>query len=227
MGKILFTEEQIRKRAEELGEEIARDYEGEEVILLGTLKGSVVWMADLMKEIPLDVKIDFVSASSYGSATSTSGVVTITKDVDMDLFNKHVIIVEDIVDTGTTLNYLKEYLKERNPKDVKICTLLDKPARKLSGGMRKRLSVGCAMAGDPAVMLLDEPTSALDVVAKERLMNYFNDYVRGGGAIVLVTHDTPELANCTRCYLLNEGTLSLCSDIDSRSLAQKLDRHEQ
>ena len=131
MGKILFTEEQIRKRAEELGEEIARDYEGEEVILLGTLKGSVVWMADLMKEIPLDVKIDFVSACSYGSATSTSGVVTITKDVDMDLFNKHVIIVEDIVDTGTTLNYLKEYLKERNPKDVKICTLLDKPARRV------------------------------------------------------------------------------------------------
>ena len=84
-----------------------------------------------MKEIPLDVKIDFVSANSYGSATSTSGVVTITKDVDMDLFNKNVIIVEDIVDTGTTLKHLKEYLKERNPKDVKICTMLDKPARRV------------------------------------------------------------------------------------------------
>jgi len=130
-GKILFTEEQIRNRAKELAEEIARDYEGEEVILLCTLKGSVLWMADLMKEIPLDVKIDFVSANSYGSATSTSGVVTITKDVDMDLFNKNVIIVEDIVDTGTTLKHLKEYLKERNPKDVKICTMLDKPARRV------------------------------------------------------------------------------------------------
>lgn len=130
-GKILFTEEQIRNRAKELAEEIARDYEGEEVILLCTLKGSVLWMADLMKEIPLDVKIDFVSANSYGSATSTSGVVTITKDVDMDLFNKNVIIVEDIVDTGTTLKHLKEYLKERNPKAVKICTMLDKPARRV------------------------------------------------------------------------------------------------
>ena len=111
MGKILFTEEDIRNRAKEIGAEIGRDYAGEEVILLGTLKGAILWMADLMREIPLDVKIDFVSASSYGSSTSTSGVVTITKDVDMDLYNKNVIIVEDIVDTGTTLNYLKEYLK--------------------------------------------------------------------------------------------------------------------
>lgn len=122
---------------------------------------------------------------------------------------------------------LSRSLAEGMLKALGVDEFLDKPARKLSGGMRKRLSVGCAMAGDPAVMLLDEPTSALDVVAKERLMNYFNDYVRGGGAIVLVTHDTLELANCTRCYLLNEGTLSLCGDIDSRSLAQKLDRHEQ
>ena len=131
MGKILFTEEDIRNRAKEIGAEIGRDYAGEEVILLGTLKGAILWMADLMREIPLDVKIDFVSASSYGSSTSTSGVVTITKDVDMDLYNKNVIIVEDIVDTGTTLNYLKEYLKERNPKDIKICTLLDKPERRV------------------------------------------------------------------------------------------------
>ena len=131
MGKILFTEEEIRKRAKEIGEQIGRDYEGEEIVLLGTLKGAVLWMSDLMKEIPLDVTIDFISASSYGSSTSTSGVVKIKKDVDMDLFNKNVIIVEDIVDTGTTLNYLKEYLKERNPKDVKICTLLDKPARRV------------------------------------------------------------------------------------------------
>lgn len=131
VGKILFTEEQIRSRAKELGAQIAKDYEGEELVLLGTLKGSIVWMGDLMKELPMDVKIDFVSASSYGSSTTTSGVVTITKDVDMDLFNKHVMIVEDIVDTGTTLNYLKEYLKERNPKSVKICTLLDKPARRV------------------------------------------------------------------------------------------------
>ena len=131
VGKILFTEEQIRERAKEIATQIARDYQGEEVILLCSLKGAVMWMADIMKEMTIDVKIDFVAASSYGSGTTTSGVVKITKDVDMDLFNKHVLIIEDIVDTGTTLKHLRDYLKERNPKDVKICTLLDKPARRV------------------------------------------------------------------------------------------------
>lgn len=131
IGKILFTEEQIRERARELAAQIADDYMGEEIILLCTLKGGIMWMSDLMKEMPLETKIDFVAASSYGSSTTTSGVVKITKDVDMDLFNKHVIIVEDIVDTGTTLKHLRDYLKERNPKDIKICTLLDKPARRV------------------------------------------------------------------------------------------------
>lgn len=130
IGKILFTEDQIRNRAKELANQIAIDYQGEEVILLCSLKGGILWMADLMKEMTIDVKIDFVAASSYGSGTTSSGVVKITKDVDMDLFNKHVIIVEDIVDTGTTLKHLRDYLKERNPKDVKICTLLDKPSRR-------------------------------------------------------------------------------------------------
>ena len=131
-GEILFTEEEIRNRARELGREISLDYAGEDVVMLGILKGSVMWMADLMKEVSIDVKIDFMVASSYGSSTSTSGVVTITKDVDMDLEGKSVIIVEDIVDTGTTLSYLVGYLKERNPKSIKICTLLDKPSRRLN-----------------------------------------------------------------------------------------------
>ncbi|MDD7512228.1 MAG: hypoxanthine phosphoribosyltransferase [Peptostreptococcaceae bacterium] len=129
-GKILFTEEQILQRAKELGEEISRDYAGEDLVLLGTLKGAVLWMSDLMKNISIDTKIDFVSASSYGSGTMSTGIVKITKDVDMDLFNKHVLIIEDIIDTGTTLKYLRDYLAERNPKSIKICTLLDKPSRR-------------------------------------------------------------------------------------------------
>ncbi|MDY6037445.1 MAG: hypoxanthine phosphoribosyltransferase [Eubacterium sp.] len=130
IGTILYSQKEINKRAKEIGEQISKDYKGEEVILIGTLKGAVLWMADVMKEIKLDTKIDFVAASSYGSATTSSGVVKITKDIGMDLFNKNVIIIEDIVDTGTTLKYLKEYIGARNPKSVKICTLLDKPARR-------------------------------------------------------------------------------------------------
>ena len=130
IGTILYSQKEINKRAKEIGEQISKDYKGEEVILIGTLKGAVLWMADVMKEIKLDTKIDFVAASSYGSATTSSGVVKITKDIGMDLFNKNVIIIEDIVDTGTTLKYLKEYIGARNPKSIKICTLLDKPARR-------------------------------------------------------------------------------------------------
>ena len=128
IGKILYTEEEILKRAREIGEQITNDFAGEKVVLLGTLKGAVLWMADVMKRINLDTEIDFISASSYGSGTTSSGVVKIKKDIELDIYNKNVIIIEDIVDTGTTLKFLKEYLADRNPKCVKICTLLDKPA---------------------------------------------------------------------------------------------------
>lgn len=130
IGKILYTEKDIQKRAKELGKQISKDYEGEELILLGTLKGAVMWMSELMKNIDLDTKIDFVAASSYGSSTTSAGVVKITKDIGMDIYNKNVLIIEDIVDTGYTLRYLKEYLADRNPKSVKICTMLDKPSRR-------------------------------------------------------------------------------------------------
>lgn len=130
MGTILYTEKDIQKRAKELGKQITKDYEGEELILLGTLKGAVMWMSELMKYIELDTRVDFVSASSYGSSTTSKGVVKITKDIDMDIYNKNVLIIEDIVDTGYTLRYLKEYLADRNPKSVKICTMLDKPSRR-------------------------------------------------------------------------------------------------
>ena len=131
VGKILFTREQIEKRAEELGAQITKDYEGEEVYLIGTLRGAIMWMADMMKNIPNDSEIDFIVASSYGSASTTSGVVKIKKDLDGDIYGKNVIIIEDIVDTGTTLKFLKEHLADRNPKSIKICTLLDKPSRRL------------------------------------------------------------------------------------------------
>ncbi len=129
-GKILFTQEQIWERAKEMGDQISKDYEGEEIIVIGTLKGAIMWMSDILKNLTLDTKIDFISASSYGSGTMSSGVVKITKDIHMDLFNKNVLIIEDIIDTGTTLKYLRDYIAERNPKSIKICTLLDKPSRR-------------------------------------------------------------------------------------------------
>ena len=128
IGKILLTGEEIAQRAREIGEQIDRDYAGEKIYLIGTLKGAVMWMAELMKNIKSDVEIDFIAASSYGSGTTTSGVVKIKKDLDGDIYGKNVIIVEDIVDTGTTLKHLKAHLADRNPKSIKICTLLDKPS---------------------------------------------------------------------------------------------------
>jgi hypoxanthine phosphoribosyltransferase len=130
IGKILYTEEDIRNRAVELGEQITNDYKGKELIVIGTLKGAVMWMSELIKHIDLDVKIDFIAAGSYGSGTTSSGVVKVTKDVDMNIYKKDVLIIEDIVDTGTTLAYLEKYLGDRKPNSVRICTLLDKPSRR-------------------------------------------------------------------------------------------------
>lgn len=130
IGKILITEEEIIKRAAEIGEQIVMDYAGEDLVLVGILRGAVVWMADIMKAVDMDISIDFIAVSSYGASTKSSGVVKINKDLDSDIKGKHVIIVEDIVDSGTTLNYLVEYLWHRGPKSVEICTLLDKPSRR-------------------------------------------------------------------------------------------------
>jgi hypoxanthine phosphoribosyltransferase len=127
VGEIMITEEEIRARAAEIGRQIDKDYAGESVLLVGILRGAVPWMVDIMKSISLDVEIDFMACSSYGAATKSSGVVKINKDLDSDVVGKNVIIVEDIVDSGTTLAYLKKYFANRGTKSVKICCMLDKP----------------------------------------------------------------------------------------------------
>lgn len=128
VGEIMITQEQIDERARELGAQITRDYAGEELVMVCILKGAVLWMGDIMKHVKLDTIIDFMTASSYGASRESSGVVTIKKDLDSDIKGKPVLLVEDIVDSGITLNYLKHNLQERGAKSVRICTLLDKPA---------------------------------------------------------------------------------------------------
>lgn len=130
LKKILINEEDIKKRVCELAEDIMRDFKDEELFFIGVLKGSVVFVADLMRCVKNDVTMDFMAVSSYGLSSQTSGVVRILKDLDFDIEGKNVIIVEDIIDTGTTLKYLYEYLKKRNPKELRICCLLDKPERR-------------------------------------------------------------------------------------------------
>ena len=127
LGDIIITEEQIAAKAVELGKEITEDYRGESVILLGILRGSIMWIAELMKRIDLDTEIDFMACSSYGSGTKSSGRVKVLKDLDSDITGRNVLIVEDIVDSGITLNYLKGYIENRGAASVRICTLLDKP----------------------------------------------------------------------------------------------------
>lgn len=130
IGRILITEDELKKKVKELGEQITRDYEGKSLLLVGILKGSVVFMADLMREIKTDCKIDFMSVSSYGSGTVTSGEVQIILDLRKPVQNYDLLIVEDILDSGVTLSYLRQLLSARGPKSIKICTLLDKPDRR-------------------------------------------------------------------------------------------------
>ena len=129
-SEVLISREQLADKVAELGAKISEDYKGESLFLIGILKGSVPFMADLMRAISLDVEMDFMSVSSYGSGTKSSGVVRILKDLDSDIAGKNVLIVEDIIDSGLTLAYLKEYLAKRNPKSIKIVTMLSKPARR-------------------------------------------------------------------------------------------------
>lgn len=129
--RILLTEEEVDKRIQEIGDQVSRDYEGKQVHLICVLKGGSFFMCELAKRITVPVSLDFMSVSSYGSATKSSGVVRIVKDLDEPLKDKDVLVVEDIVDSGRTLSYLLEMLKDRGPKSIKLCTLLDKPERRV------------------------------------------------------------------------------------------------
>lgn len=131
VGGVLLTEEQIKDRVKELGKQISEDYKGKDIFLVGVLKGSFIFMADLARAIEGDVSTDFMVASSYGDATETSGSVQIKKDLDRSPAGRNVLIVEDIIDSGVTLKYLKDsYFAGKGAASVKIVTLLDKPARR-------------------------------------------------------------------------------------------------
>jgi hypoxanthine phosphoribosyltransferase len=132
VAEVLLTEEQIAAKVAELGKQISADYAGREVTLVSVLKGSLPFMADLMRSIALPLRIDLMEVSSYGgTSTESSGLVRILKDLSAPIEGRDVLIVEDITDTGLTLNYLLRYLRGKNPNSIKVCTLLDKPARRL------------------------------------------------------------------------------------------------
>ena len=132
VAEVLLTEEQIEAKVAELGRQISADYAGRELTLVSVLKGSLPFMADLMRRISLPLRIDLMEVSSYGgTSTESSGLVRILKDLSAPIDGRDVLLVEDIIDTGLTLNYLIRYLKGKNPHSIKVCSLLDKPARRL------------------------------------------------------------------------------------------------
>jgi hypoxanthine phosphoribosyltransferase len=128
--KVLIAPDTLQAKIQELGERLTHDYAGLNPLLVGVLKGSVFFMSDLMRVIPIPVACDFVAISSYGMETHTSGIVRLNKDLDTEISGRHVLVVEDIVDTGLTLSYLLDILQARRPAGLKVCTLLQKPARK-------------------------------------------------------------------------------------------------
>ncbi len=128
--RVLISEEELAAIVKDLGAKISEDYKDKDLLLVSILKGSVVFMADLMREIKIPCNIDFMAVSSYGSGTKSSGVVKIIKDLDSSIEGKDLLIVEDILDSGRTLSYIREILLARNPKSIKICTLFDKPERR-------------------------------------------------------------------------------------------------
>lgn len=125
--EVLYTQDQLRERVAQLGAQIAQDYRGEQVLMVCTLRGASIFFCDLVRQIDLDVRLDFIATSSYGSGTESSGEVRLTKDLSEPIKGKNVIIVEDIIDSGLTLKYLKNLFLAREPKSVRICSLLDKP----------------------------------------------------------------------------------------------------
>ncbi|QUH27899.1 hypoxanthine phosphoribosyltransferase [Vallitalea guaymasensis] len=128
--EVLVSEENLEKKVTELADKITKDFAGKNLVVIGVLKGANVFVADLIRKINIPIALDFMAISSYGSSTESSGVVKILKDLDEDIEGRHVLVVEDIIDTGLTLSYLTENLKSRGAKSIDICTLLDKPDRR-------------------------------------------------------------------------------------------------
>jgi hypoxanthine phosphoribosyltransferase len=131
IDEIMISEEQVRAKVQELGEQITRDYRGKNLLLLGTLKGAVPFIADLARAIELPLEVDYMAVASYGNTTQSSGVVRIIKDLEGPIDQKHVLIIEDIIDSGLTLHYLVDLLRQRNPLSLRICTLLNKERTRL------------------------------------------------------------------------------------------------
>jgi hypoxanthine phosphoribosyltransferase len=131
VDEVMITDDQIREKTAELGRKLTEDYRGKNPLLICVLKGGLMFLADLMREIDIPVEIDFMAVSSYGDATESSGVVRILMDLDRNIEGRHVLIVEDIIDTGRTLTYIIENLRTRDPASIKVCTLLNKPARRV------------------------------------------------------------------------------------------------
>jgi hypoxanthine phosphoribosyltransferase len=130
VGEVMVEEHELQRRVAELGSTLSRDYEGRELFMMGVLKGAVFFLADLMRHVHVPCELDFMAVSSYGSLTDSSGVVRILKDLDSSIEGKDVLIVEDIVDSGLTLNYLQRNLRGRNPRSLEVCALLVKPGRR-------------------------------------------------------------------------------------------------
>ena len=130
IGETLVSGEDLQRRVVELGREISADYEGRDLFMVGVLKGAVIFLADLMRHLEVPCEIDFMAVSSYGSQTDSSGVVRILKDLDSSIEGRHALIVEDIIDSGLTLQYLQRSLKARNPASLEVCSLLTKPDRR-------------------------------------------------------------------------------------------------
>jgi hypoxanthine phosphoribosyltransferase len=140
IGSVLVSREELQAKVAELGARISADYAGKELLLVGVLKGAVFFMADLARHIAVPVALDFMAVSSYGSSTDSSGVVRILKDLDTTIEGRHVIIVEDIIDSGLTLSYLMKNLRSRRPASLEVCALLTKPSR-------RRVDIGCRYVG--------------------------------------------------------------------------------
>jgi hypoxanthine phosphoribosyltransferase len=130
IGEVLVSREDLQRRVKELGTEISRDYEGRDLVMVGVLKGAVMFIADLMRQLTVPCEIDFIAVSSYGSSTDSSGVVRILKDLEAPIEGRDVLIVEDIIDSGLTLQYLMRNLKARSPRTLEVCALLTKPERR-------------------------------------------------------------------------------------------------